>query len=223
MLRTLVAWNRQYCPDIDGFPVPVRPVGPADVLETLRQDADDPRRAARHPHRPADDPGIPVETPHPQRVAQNDPVVLSNLVERLEFAAKHGLKTQELEEPWRDPHAAQLFGSACFAQLKIAAEVGRQPVERAQFGAVVTEVGRGHREVRIGRRVLEQPHEAIRFVIGQRRDQDAFHRAEDRRVRPNRQGQRENCRYREAGRSAQQPDRVACVLQQGLHHGGLTK
>ena len=51
------------------------------MLEAFGKNADDAERPPRKSHRTADDVGIAVETPHPQRVAENHDVVIAlNLV-----------------------------------------------------------------------------------------------------------------------------------------------
>ena len=64
-------------------------------------------------------------------------------------------------------------------ELQVGAQVRGNALERLELRAIVAEVRRRHREMRRGRRLLKQAHEAIGIRVRQRRDEDALHRAED--------------------------------------------
>ena len=176
----LIARHGENGPHVHGLAVTVGPVCPAHVLEAVRQNADDPEHPPREAHDAADDIGITVEAPHPQRVTEDDDVVVAfNLVRHLEFASDRWLRAKQFEESGRDLHAAQLLGLLDVTELQVGALVRGNALKRLEFRAIVAEVRGRHREMRCSRCLLEQAHEAFRIRVWQGRDENALHGAKD--------------------------------------------
>ena len=147
-------------------------------------------------------------------MAQDHDVVVSReLVVRREVAAQRWLMPDEREKPGCHLHSAQLLGLAALRKLQVVAEVGGEPFEGTELGAVVAEIRRRDREVRRRRRLLEKADEPIRFGVGQGRDQDPLYCAEDRGVCADGQGESCDRSEREARGSEEEPDGVANVLE----------
>ena len=148
----------------------------------------------------------------------HDVVVPRELVVRHEVAAQRRLVSDEREEPGRHLHSAQLLRLAALRKLQVVPEVGGEPFEGPELRAVIAEISRRDREVWRRHRLLEKADEPIGFGVGQGRDQNPLHRAEDRGIRANRQRERCDRSEREARGSEEEPDGVANVLEQGVHH-----
>ncbi len=176
----LIARHGEDRPHVHGLAVTVGPVCPAHVLEAFRQNADDPEHPPREAHDTADDIGIAVEAPHPQRVTEDDDVVVAfNLVRQFEFASDRRLSAKQFEESGRDLHAAQLLRLLEVTELQVGALVRGNALKCLEFRAIVAEVRRRHREMWCGRCLLKQAHEAFRIRVRQGRDENALHGAKD--------------------------------------------
>ena len=183
------------------------------MLESPRENPDDAEDPAREPDRAAHNTGVAAKAPHPQRVTEHyDVAVALNLIGRLELPAERRLESEELEESCGDAHTPQLFGLVNVTKLHVGAQVRSNALERLELGAVVTKISRRHRKMWAGRRLLKEPYKTFGIGVRQRRENDALHSAENRRVGAN--GQRQ-CQHRcngKAGRPPQKPDRIAKIL-----------
>ncbi len=135
-----------------------------------------------------------------------------DLVALPDVAAERGRTAEQGEESGRDPHPAELLRRLGVTELQIGAAIGGDPLERPQLGAIVAEIRGREREMGIGRRFLEQAHEAIRIRIRQGRDQDALDRAPDRGVGADGDGQGQGGGGGEPRGPPQEPDRVAEIM-----------
>ena len=126
------------------------------------------------------------------------------------------------EEVLRNPQAVHPFGDVSGEYAEPDARGDGEPLEH---GTVILEVA----ELRVcdGQLApvplicLRQAHQAVGLVVRQRLEQHTVNEAEDRRVGPDPQRERE---HRDGGESGALGERPACVPQvgeQGVHHSDL--
>ena len=78
-------------------------------------------------------------------------------------------------------------------------------------------ISRGHREFGLARARFKHTYQLLRVAVGQRFEQHPIHDAEDGRVRPDAQREREHSHDGEAGVLQQYADSVTKILNESLH------
>ncbi len=191
-----------------------RPVGAAGMLKIGLHDADHGERLAVQqdlaPHHAA----IGVEAALPQRVAQDDHLMVAlDFVRCLEVAAHLRQCAQ---------HVEVIFGNAQYGQPLRAARIGKRQVVLGEDGhalehtlplAIVHEIGRVHGELRELRAVIKDPVEAAGVRVGKRIEQHAAHHAEHGAVGADADSQCQHGDQRESRVFQKVAQRVAKVLQ----------
>ena len=164
-------------------------------VEAGRHDADDEMVAAVEGNRPADDGRIRAELPLPETVAQDGDIGLSwPALFGQERASEHGVHAEDREQAGRHAHGDQHLRVLAMRQPESSVAIERESLERARLPRPVLEVGIGRPVapalgLRIGFPHLNQ---AVRVGVRKRSDQRRVHRAEDRRVGANGEGERQD-------------------------------
>ena len=196
-----------------------RPHGPharaTEQLELPRDDADDGERHAVETDIGADDGGVAVEPRLPQGFAEHGHVGAAAVVVGHERPAGNRLDAEGVEEPGCDPLAGDVLGETVGAGHHHAADardVARDDVEGAVAIAPVGHVQGRHGTARGRRAALGEHHQPIRVAERQRTEQRRVDEREDRAVRADAQGERQDRDGREAGLPAKGAGGIAEVV-----------
>src|SRR5262249_20141024 len=149
-------------------------------------------------NRAIDNRWVGAELAHPERVAEYDYVILPGLV----FAWKKRtaalrFDSKDLEIAGGDAAAAELDGFGYAGECCRPASLRGHEVEDVIVSVPVEEIQRRNAVALTAGRLLEHTHDAIGIFIRERFQQDAINETEDRRVRPNPKGKRDESHNRE--------------------------
>ena len=211
LIRLVLGREGERRPEVD--------VGP-EKLKIRRHHADDRARHAVDPQRLSDDVGPRAEARLPEAVTDDDLQVVARLpLGFLKDAAERGTRLQNAEQRRRRLYGGQPLGAGVEADRG-----ARAPVERERLHAVhrlqaVEIVGHAVRRaagpgVRIAVEDVDQP---VGLRDGQRPQQHGLHDGEDRRVRADADGQREQHGGGEAAVLQQDAQGISEVLQETGH------
>ncbi len=131
---------------------------------------------------------------------------------RQEIASQKWADAEEREEARRNVFAREVLGFAGPGEVEVIAAEGAHIGEGTAFAAPIEEIRVRHRALRELRRGLEDHQQPVRIGIRQRLQKHAVHHAENGRVRPDAQRQRQHRDGGEAGVLAQRAESVAKVL-----------
>jgi hypothetical protein len=123
----------------------------------------------------------------------------------LDVASQPRRDPEDLEEAGRDLHPEEALGLVAGGTLDVRAHVGGDPADAVHRLAVVEEVGRRDRELRIRRRALEHPHQAVGLWVRQRLEQHAADHRKQRAGGADAEPQRHHRDQRHRGILAQRP------------------
>ena len=169
----------------------------------------------------ADESRVSPEPPLPQGVAENHgPQAVRLVLAREKTSAERWLGSQHSKQIRRDRYALNPLG------LSTARQVDRTPtsktchaVEEAGVLAPVAEVGAGDGspDQRLVRPEFRDVNQTVRVAVGQRLQEHGVHGAEDRCVRADAEGQRQDGNRRKARSLDKHPQAVARVLNEGFY------
>ena len=160
-----------------------------------RHDADDEMVAAVEGNRLADDGRIRAELPLPETVAQDGDIGLPwPALFGQERASEHGVHAEDREQAGRHAHGDQHLRILAMRQPEASVAVERESLERARLARPVLEIGiRRPVAPALGLRIgFPYLNQAVGIGVRKRSDQRRVHRAEDRRVGANREGERQD-------------------------------
>ena len=116
-----------------------------------------------------------------------------------------------------DVPATEAFGAVHPGEVELRLLHGGQGLERSVLVAPVDIVRPGHRHAGEQLGLLVQKDEAVGVAVRQRAQEDGVDRAEDRRVRPDAERQREDSHQGEAGVLDEHPQGEAQILEKRVH------
>src|ERR1700686_584273 len=133
--------------------------------------------------------------PSPERVAQNDDQVTRFIFRREERPAQRGLRIKQVKKVGRNIFSIDAQGLSNASEgvlvILICSDLGKRMIASAN----VSEVGIGNTSVGncwgVSRVELTNRNQLLRIAEWERTQQNAIHDAEDRRISPNRQGERQ--------------------------------
>ena len=163
---------------------------------------------------------VAAETPLPQTPAENDQAVFARLVlARHERASQRWTQSECFEVVGRDLHALHALWSLAAGDVAGPPYVRHDVVEALEVHAPIVEIGcRDFVVIIAAGSDLPQRHEPVRRLKKRiRAKQQVVHRREDRGVGADTEGERPNGDGGERGIRGQGPERVAKVLEQGVH------
>ena len=184
-----------------------------------RHHADDRERLTVDAHGAPDDRRVRSEPRRPEMLAQDDhlrggrPIVAGD-----EGAAQQRSQPEDVEVLIRDAESSDLHRCIERGNRGGGESDGGHRVERRVLRFPVEIVQRRHGIGLSGHRALFlDEHDPVRILVRKRTEKHAFHRAEDRRVRPDADRERQDGDRHESRRAAQRPNGVAQVLDQRFH------
>jgi hypothetical protein len=186
------------------------------VREVRLHDAQHGQRPAVGRDGPADDGGIAAEAPLPERMAQDDQIVVpGGFIHRPEGTPQRRLRAEQVEELSADQMPDRELRIPVAREGEPVAHNPRDP-HRTDLRLQIDEVE--HRDARASGAAacLEQRVQAIGVRVRERPDQDAIDHGEHRRVDPDTDGERDRRRDGEERRAPQGPGGVPHVLERRL-------
>ena len=182
--------------------------------ERRLQHAHDLCRLAVEHDRPADHGRVAAEAALPGAVAENRHGRRRlRVLFRREQPAERGADAEHRQQVRGDPDGADTLGRAVAGQVGVGAERDGDLLEAPAAGLDVEVLG--GREPVLGDaepgRSVPQDRQAVRVLVGEGTQQQGARDAEDRRVRADAKGQRQDRRDRKSGRGGKGSDRVAEV------------
>jgi hypothetical protein len=169
---------------------------------------------------PPHDRWIPAKQPLPEAMADDHDVwCAGTAVVRHERAAPERRNAEQGEHVGRHVVGLNALGPIPARQVCAPIGVDRDVFERSCLLLEVSDIRRGEAEANGVLLAVPPEHErnAIGLVIRQRLQHQHVHEAEDRRVRPDAERERRDCRDGESRRATQQPEAIAEILDQRAH------
>ena len=191
-----IEWQRP--PDVHGLALRKAAISSADVLEAGGHDANDGERLSAQADNASDNRAIGAEARPPDRVADDRDSGVGALLRPGERPSDGRAHAEHVEVVARDPQALQPLRPIVDGELEI---LTREAGDAPQGPGVVPVAHQGVRRHRKRRRVwrgLVHAHQAFRFAIRQRRENNAAEEAENRRGGADADGERPERHRREA-------------------------
>ena len=158
-----------------------------------RQDTDDAARMPVENDRLADHARVGAEPSLEETVAEEDDRARAGVVVvRQKIPPQDRPHSERREEVVSDVPATEAFGAVHPGEVELRLLHGGQGLERSVLVAPVDIVRPGHRHAGEQLGLLVQKDEAVGVAVRQRAQEDGVDRAEDRRVRAETEGQRDN-------------------------------
>src|ERR1044071_4423295 len=93
------------------------------------------------------------------------------LINRQKGAAQERLEPQKMEETFGNAHGRQALRPVAFGHLKVGSDKGGEVFKHRVLRAIIEKVSWRDRKLGESRVVLENPHQSLRRLIGQRFEQ----------------------------------------------------